>query len=304
MRTPLSLCLLGALTLLGAARATAQPGATPTDAPAEAPAQPAAPTPAVAAATAPAATAPSSEAVQQAKQDIESALSAQGRNDFDKAIIFYRRAYRVLPHPILLFNAAQALRLSGRPGHALALFQRYVAIAPNTPQAAFAREIIERLELHAVPPVVDPTWDDPTLPPRPPVVLTPENTEAANFWKWSLIGTTSALALATGYYAYARHEVTVHAERGQVRGDQPFDSNCPDGVTRTPGFQRACTYQQRENIALYTMIGTSILSLTSLVMWVQNRGGDPPKEYNRQPDVAFAPVVTSTGGGATVSMRW
>ena len=303
MRTPMSLCLLGALTLLGAARATAQPGAQMSAPPADAPApEPAAPTPAVAAATAPGT--PSPEAVQQAREDIESAMSAQGREDYDKAIIFYRRAYRVLPHPILLFNAAQALRLSGRPGHALALFQRYVAAAPNGPQAPFARHLIAQLELHAIEPVVDPTWDDPTLPARPPVVLTQENAAAENFWKWSLIGTTSAVALSTAYFAYAKHEVTVHADRGQVRGDQPFDPNCPADMPRTPGYLRACTYQQRANIALYTMVGTSVLSVASLVMWVHNRGGDPPKEYNRQPDFSFAPVVTNTGGGAIASLRW
>jgi tetratricopeptide (TPR) repeat protein len=283
--------LLGALTLLGPARATAQPSA---------------PSPAEAAAISSTTSAktPTADEVQQAKQDIDSALTAASRNDFDKAIVFYRRAYRVLPHPSLLFSAAQAYRLSGQPGRALALFHRYLAAAPDGPHAAFTRQIVDKLELHLVEPIEDPAWDDPNAPPAPVAPPPAHDPQREDFWKWSTIGTAGVAVLATAYYWYAKHEVDVHADRGRTATDQPFNADCPDGEARNAAFERACTYQHRGNIAFYTLIGASALSVGSLIMWVHSRGGDHVNEYNRQPDFAFAPVVTNTGGGATVSMRW
>ncbi|HET9620885.1 MAG TPA: hypothetical protein VFP84_05950 [Kofleriaceae bacterium] len=332
MRTTLSLCLLGALATLGPATASAQPGppsgapssdapvsdAPRPDVPPPNPAQANAPTaapgnatsnaPGAATPAASASAAPDDDAVRQAKRDLDSAASAQGRGDYDKAIVYYRKAYRVLPHPAVLFAAAQAYRLSDQPQHALGMFKRYLQVAPDGPNAAFARQVVERLELHAVEPLYDPVFDDPNAareqPPAPlPAAEAESHANTAEIAKWTFVGSAAAAVAAGGYYAYARHEVGLHIDRGRTRRDEAFDSNCPDGVTRSPGFQRACTWQSRANIALYTMIGATVVSFGSLLVWMHERGiTGRNEEYNRFHQASITPVVTPNGGGATFSM--
>src|ERR1041384_6239867 len=76
---------------------------------------------AVVATTARAEPAPKSK-VQAAKTYVDAGLVAQKAGDYDTAIQLFTKAYELVPHPVLLFNMAQAHRLAGRIDRALTLY--------------------------------------------------------------------------------------------------------------------------------------------------------------------------------------
>jgi len=81
-----------------------------------------------------------------AKQYVDAGLAAQNSGDYDTAIQLYEKAYALVPHPVLLFDMAQANRLAGRIPQALALYARYLAADPNGPQAKTARVLVAVIE--------------------------------------------------------------------------------------------------------------------------------------------------------------
>jgi len=81
-----------------------------------------------------------------AKQYVDAGLAAQNSGDYDTAITFYSKAYQLVPHPLLIFNIAQAHRLAGRNDQALTLYARYLAADPNGAQAQNVRDIVAEIE--------------------------------------------------------------------------------------------------------------------------------------------------------------
>jgi tetratricopeptide (TPR) repeat protein len=84
-------------------------------------------------------------AVKLAKQYVDAGLAAQDAHDYDTAITLYSRAHELVPHPLLIFNLAQAHRLAGHADKALALYRRYLAEDPEGIQAAIARSFVAAL---------------------------------------------------------------------------------------------------------------------------------------------------------------
>src|SRR6185503_18024919 len=86
--------------------------------------------------------APPSDAKREAARlYVEDGVAAQNRGEFDAAISLYNRAYELIPHPVLLFNIAQALRLAGRIEQADSFYQRFLATNPTGPEAQIARDV-------------------------------------------------------------------------------------------------------------------------------------------------------------------
>src|SRR6185369_136753 len=120
MRVLLGLMLLGSiLTTVGSVGALAQP------APADAKAK---------------------DKQKVAKQYVDAGLAAQNSGDYDTALIFYSKAYQLVPHPLLIFNMAQAHRLAGRTEKALTLYAKYLSEDPNGAQAQMARDLVAEIE--------------------------------------------------------------------------------------------------------------------------------------------------------------
>lgn len=116
MRLLLQILLLGFVVItVGPARALAEPDAT-------------------------------AEKVKVAKQYVDAGLAAQGSGDYDTAITLYSKAYQLVPHPVLIFNLAQAHRLAGHIDEALTLYAKYLAEDPKGAQARTARGLVAELE--------------------------------------------------------------------------------------------------------------------------------------------------------------
>jgi iron complex outermembrane receptor protein len=69
-------------------------------------------------------------------------LITDGR--YDEAITELLEAYAIKPHPNVLFNVARAHEAAGRPGEAVAFYQRYLATTP--PDAEKVRSLVAKLE--------------------------------------------------------------------------------------------------------------------------------------------------------------
>jgi tetratricopeptide (TPR) repeat protein len=69
----------------------------------------------------------------QFRRFVERAVASYRQGDYATTAKSYVDAYRVQPEPLLLFNAAQALRKSESWADALALYQRFIAAAPKSP---------------------------------------------------------------------------------------------------------------------------------------------------------------------------
>src|ERR1043165_6786751 len=83
---------------------------------------------------------------QTAKEFINAGLAAQNAKDFETAISLYQKAYDLIPHPVLLFNIAQAHRLAGHDADALTFYERYLQAEPNGSQAAVARDFVTEIK--------------------------------------------------------------------------------------------------------------------------------------------------------------
>ncbi|HWU90905.1 MAG TPA: tetratricopeptide repeat protein [Kofleriaceae bacterium] len=102
-----------------------------------------------------------------AKQLVNEGIAAQDQKDYDRAIELYQKAYALVPHPLVLFNIAQAHRLAGRLDEAVRLYEQYLAADPNGTQAELAREILASIKSSTTP--AQPAQPaPPTTPAAPP----------------------------------------------------------------------------------------------------------------------------------------
>jgi tetratricopeptide (TPR) repeat protein len=109
--------------------------------------------------------APSSNPKREAaSRYVDDGLAAQERGDHDTAITLYTKAYELVPHPVLLFNIAQAHRLAGRIEQADIFYQRFLATNPTGKEAQIAREVLAEIgeARRAQPPRLEPPRADPT----------------------------------------------------------------------------------------------------------------------------------------------
>lgn len=83
---------------------------------------------------------PASASTQEkARKLVDQGIAAYEARDYDKAIALYLKAFSLVPHPILLFNVAQAHRLAGQPDKAVPFYERYLTLEPDGAEAATAR---------------------------------------------------------------------------------------------------------------------------------------------------------------------
>ncbi len=85
---------------------------------------------------------PEPEALRQAKLRFEAAETSYRVGDFRKAAQQYKEAYRLSNAPGLLFNIAQALRLSGDSAGALHYYRGYLRDNPRTENRADVEGLI------------------------------------------------------------------------------------------------------------------------------------------------------------------
>lgn len=81
-----------------------------------------------------------------AKRLVEDGNAAYSAKDYSKAISLYMRAFSLAPHPRLLFNVAQALRLAECPERAASFYKRYLTLEPSGGESDAARAALEDIQ--------------------------------------------------------------------------------------------------------------------------------------------------------------
>ncbi len=98
----------------------------------------------------------------RAKKLFDDGTRAFNLGEFQTAVQLYRQAYKLKPEPGLVYNIAQAYRLSNDPGNAVFFYRSFLRVAPNTPNRKEIEERIRKLEAQMA---------DQKAPPNAPVGL-------------------------------------------------------------------------------------------------------------------------------------
>lgn len=88
---------------------------------------------------------PSRRRSNKPRHNVDAGLAAQNGHDYDAAILFYSKAYELVPHPVLLFNIAQAHRLAGHVDQAVDAYRRFLATNPTGAEAQIARDLLDEI---------------------------------------------------------------------------------------------------------------------------------------------------------------
>jgi tetratricopeptide (TPR) repeat protein len=238
---------------------------------------------------------------QKARQLVEDGIKAQDRGDYEVAIQKYQQAYRLRPHPTLIFNLAQVHRLAGHDPQARTLYQRYLSEVSTGGLANDARqfltEIDARLEAAAAqhpaapPPQVLPP--PPVVPEPPAPVIPPAPIEPAPGRNLRLAGIAAAaagtvsLVVGVGFWVhssslndeFARRYDPANPAASQHLRDAGFRANTVAWVTGITG-------------------GALIAGGATLYWWSYRR--DRPSD-----SVVVAPVISDhTAGLAIAGSIW
>jgi tetratricopeptide (TPR) repeat protein len=90
--------------------------------------------------------APSREIRARAQRYVADGITAQSAGRFDEAISLYKLAYKLIPHPELLFNLGQAHRMKGERVTALRYYREYLVAEAQGRASREASEWIAALE--------------------------------------------------------------------------------------------------------------------------------------------------------------
>jgi tetratricopeptide (TPR) repeat protein len=83
----------------------------------------------------------------EARAHFAKGKALQEQRKYDEAIVEYQAAYALTPLPPLLFNIAQAHRLSGNKAAALEYYDKYLTADPEGPLSEEAREHVSTIKL-------------------------------------------------------------------------------------------------------------------------------------------------------------
>lgn len=263
-------------------------------------------------------------AVKLAKQYVAAGLAAQDAHDYDTAIALYSRAYQLVPHPLLIFNLAQAHRLAGHLDKALVLYRRYLAEDPDGAQATIARgfvaelaerEAARRRAFEAAARSSDAAGqrsDPPAAPAAPavppaapggaPVDRSPAASPGRAAWTWALVGSAVTTAGGGLFTLYAHDRLN-----SWVRDIPPglTDSDCGRSAAslrlspdEAHNFDRACSWRTRSVVGFWLSGAALVAMVVSLVMVTREPGAPEPATAGPgKHEVAIAPIIAPGAGG-------
>jgi tetratricopeptide (TPR) repeat protein len=218
------------------------------------------------------------------------ALAEQGRvlhdaGDYGGAIAVYREAYVLAPRPGLLFNLAQAYRLSGDCDDASFMYQRYLETNPDEAGREVAQQNLEIVEKcgHGGLKIAAPIRSTPVITqvraPDPPAM--PRDRAQAHVGELIVAAGIGTLTVA-GAFAYDAHQASDRVSAAYATG------------TVTPNLSQEDSRGQRSALIASTagVLGGAAV-VTGAIVYALGRYS---KEVRR---IAVAPRVR--GGQVTVS---
>lgn len=230
--------------------------------------------------------------------------------EYAPAIAAYKEAYKLVPEPLLLWNLAQAYRLSGDCASALTFYRTYVREAPTGELRARADQWIAELATCARKPgaadatttttaapgpgtdVAPPPPPPPDTAPAPgPVASAPPPTTTATTGSPTLrlaglgaIGAGAVGVLAGGYFSWKAS--------GHARDVEDLCAVTCAGAD-VVALEREGDAAERKATILYVAGGVALAAGIGVTIWAGQR-------RERRPAVALVP----TRGGAAASAAW
>nr|AHE14565.1 putative tetratricopeptide repeat domain protein [uncultured bacterium] len=149
----------------------------------------------------PAAPAPKQEDPETAARlFFEQAQREYDLGNFDKALVGYSEAYRLVSAPALLFNIGQCHRQLGQYERAAFFYRRYLALEPDSPDAPVVQGLIQQMEAKQAEPAQasGTPAQVPLTPEAPPPASKPGGPAfLRSGWFWAGVGVLAAGATAT-----------------------------------------------------------------------------------------------------------
>lgn len=217
---------------------------------------------------------------QLAKQYVDAGLSAQDTGNYDTAITLYQKAYDLVPHPVLIFNIAQATRLAGRLADALALYEKYLAQDPHGAKADVARDLIDDLEAKLAAERERAAAAAVVAPPPPPVEAPPPASPGRSLRLTGLtVGAVGIIGAGLGL-GFALHGRTLNND-----------------VEKTYDPAKVHAGDRANTIAYLGGIGGGLLIATgaALYLWGHRQANE---------HLAIAPAVAPNMAGLVVRGAW
>jgi tetratricopeptide (TPR) repeat protein len=221
---------------------------------------------------------------EKAKALVEQGRALHDAGDYGGAIAAFNAAYTLAPRPGLLFNIAQAYRLSGDCDDAAFMYRRYLETnpEPNARQVALTNlEIAEKCGHGGLKIAMPTPPSTPAVPPPrdPPPVQEHPNKHLGAF---ALVAGVGALAVA-GAFAYDAHETADRVSAAYAAG------------TVSPNLSQDDARGHRSAvIATACGVAGGAAVITGAVLYAIGRRSD------EQRHVAVAP----TAHGAEVALSW
>lgn len=250
---------------------------------------------ALAAATVPAVAEP---VPPKARKLAERGRELHERGDYSRAIVAFKEAYVLAPSPGLLFNLAQAYRLSGNCDDAALMYQRYLdTAAPARKERLLAqghldtvRRCIQKRNLNLPPdpamasiPMPPPPGPDPLFVDTPTPAPAPARGRIARRVGLGLsIGGAAALT-AAAFYGFRSYQAASDVEDRYAAGEKWRDLE--------PIHARG---ERAETAAKWLAIGGGVGAAAGVTLFVLGRRAE------RTPPVTVAPMQ----GGARVGLSW
>lgn len=93
----------------------------------------------------PSAESPADERIQRFREHVQAATEHYQSGRYPEAASAFLAAYAIKAHPLLLFNLALVYRKSGQKIDAIRYYERFLAAAPDSPQAAEVQRALREL---------------------------------------------------------------------------------------------------------------------------------------------------------------
>ncbi|CAM3930012.1 TonB-dependent receptor [Corallococcus sp. ZKHCc1 1396] len=237
----------------------------------------------------------------EARRHFRNGMNLIEQKQFDEGIAELEEAYKIKPHPSVLYNIARAYQDAGRLGEALDAFKRY--LASNPPDAASVQAQVTRLEstqkaaqAEAPAPGSAPATQDSTLPmPPPPPTSIQAQQQLATLMERLEKAVNRAESLASGQPQQPRATVSSpgpdapsgSAESGDTSGDQGL----------VPYEERVVTASRRAQSSLEAPNATTVITAEDIRL----SGATTLPELLRR--VPGADVMAMGVGSSNVSLR-
>lgn len=271
-----------------------------------------------------------------AKEYVDRGIAAQSAGDYGAAITYYETAYQLIPHPVLLFNMAQAHRLAGHADQALALYERYLVAAPDGEQAPIAREMVSQLKQQRVHadgaalkqpaattaasrPGASGADANPAGPATPSSVRGAEPVQVhahvqdkpGGFgWGYALGGSAVVTTVAGFFTLYQWRQETNEAK--QIAGAATTDdcySGTPVGLSSESRkhFDSACSHHKLQIVGLIVTGVGAVAAIGSLILMLRqpsSEAAQPVAHRSLRSRIAVAPIIAPTAVGTSLSLAW